>query len=384
MIPVNEPLLNGNEKKYLDECIDTGWISSEGPFVQRFEEKMAAAASRKYGIAVCNGTVALEVAVAALGLLPGDEVIMPAFTIISCAAAIVRRGCMPLLVDSEPLTWNMDVEKLKAKIENEIEIKKNNKLKAIMVVHIYGLPVDMAPVIEIADKYGLKIIEDAAEMHGQRYKGRPCGSFGDISTFSFYPNKHITTGEGGMVLTDDDRLAERCRSLRNLCFQSKKRFVHEELGYNFRMTNLQAALGLAQLERLEEFVARKRRMGKRYNDLLLNVEGLELMPEKTVYAENIYWVYAMVLKDPVPFDAEDAMRRLGQRGIGTRPFFWPMHEQPVFRRMGLFEGERYTVAERLGRRGFYIPSGMALTEAQMKEVAEAVKEIMRTEKKGKS
>ncbi|RPI35588.1 MAG: aminotransferase class I/II-fold pyridoxal phosphate-dependent enzyme, partial [Nitrospiraceae bacterium] len=302
MIPVNEPLLNGNEKKYLSECIDTGWISSEGPFVQKFEEGVAAAAGRRYGIAVCNGTVALEAAVAALELQPGDEVIMPAFTIISCAAAIVRRGCVPVLVDSDPLTWNMDVEKLKTKIENEIDIKKNKKLRAIMVVHIYGLPVDMDPVIEIAGNYGLKIIEDAAEMHGQRYKGRPCGSFGDISTFSFYPNKHITTGEGGMVLTDDGRLAERCRSLRNLCFQPGKRFVHEELGYNFRMTNLQAALGLAQLERLEEFVARKRRMGKSYNEMLMRVEGLELMTTSTEYAENIYWVYGIVLEDAVPFD----------------------------------------------------------------------------------
>jgi perosamine synthetase len=377
MIPVNEPLLNGNEKKYLSECIDTGWISSEGPFVQKFEEGVAAAAGRRYGIAVCNGTVALEAAVAALELQSGDEVIMPAFTIISCAAAIVRRGCVPVLVDSDPLTWNMDVDKLRTKIKIEIEKKKNRKIKAIMVVHIYGLPVDMDPVIEIAGNYGLKIIEDAAEMHGQRYKGRPCGSFGDISTFSFYPNKHITTGEGGMLLTDDERLAERCRSLRNLCFQSKKRFVHEELGYNFRMTNLQAALGLAQLERLDEFVERKRRMGKRYNEMLMRVEGLELMTTNTEYADNIYWVYGMVLKDAVPFDAEEAMKRLGSRKIGTRPFFWPMHEQPVFRKMGLFEGERYPVAERLARRGFYIPSGLALTEAQLEEAAEAVKEMMK-------
>ena len=369
MIPVNEPLLNGNEKKYLDECIDTGWISSEGPFVQQFEERMAAVVGRRHGISVCNGTAALEAAVAALDLRPGDEVIMPTFTIISCAAAVVRRGCVPVLVDSDSLTWNMDVAQIEARI--------TPRTRAIMVVHIYGLPVDMDPVLELAARHGLKIIEDAAEMHGQTYRGRPCGSFGDLSVFSFYPNKHVTTGEGGMVLTDDDRLAERCRSLRNLCFQAKKRFVHEELGYNFRMTNLQAALGLAQLERLEEFVARKRRMGARYTELLSMVEGVELMPARTEYAENIYWVYGMVLKDKVPFDAEEAMRRLGQKGIGTRPFFWPMHEQPVFRKMGLFTDERYNVAERLARRGFYIPSGMALTDGQMAEVAGAVREILR-------
>jgi perosamine synthetase len=272
----------------------------------------------------------------------------------------------------------MDAEMLRARLETEIEKKGNRKIKAIMVVHIYGLPVDMDPVMEVAGRYGLKIIEDAAEMHGQTYRGCPCGSFGDLSTFSFYPNKHVTTGEGGMVLTDDDRLAERCRSLRNLCFQ-KKRFVHEELGYNFRMTNLQAALGVAQLERLEEFVARKRRMGQRYAELLSRVEGLEFMPAKTDYADNIYWVYGMVLKDEVPFDAEEAMKRLGQKGIGTRPFFWPMHEQPVFRKMGLFAKECHPVTERLARRGFYIPSGLALTDEQMDEVAVAIKELMRDE-----
>jgi perosamine synthetase len=281
-----------------------------------------------------------------------------------------------MLVDSDPLTWNMDVGQLKGKLQTEIELKGNKRIKAIMVVHIYGLPVDMDPVLELAQQYGLKIIEDAAEMHGQTYRGRPCGSFGDFSTFSFYPNKHITTGEGGMVVVDDDNLADRCRSLRDLCFQPQKRFVHEDFGYNFRMTNMQAALGVAQLERLDEFVARKRRMGRRYTELLGGIEGLELMPEKTDYAENIYWVFGMVLKDEVPFDAKEAMRRLGEKGIGTRPFFWPMHEQPVLQKMGLFHGETYPVAERLARRGFYIPSGMALTDGQMETVVVAVKELM--------
>ena len=376
MIPVNEPLLNGNEKKYLNECIDTGWISSEGPFVKRFEHDMAAAVGRRHGIAVSNGTAALELAIASLGLEPGDQILMPTFTIISCAAAVVRCGCVPVLIDSEPSTWNMDLASLKAKVEDEIGRKGNRKLKAIMVVHIYGLPVEMDPVQELADRYGLKIIEDAAEMHGQTCRGRRCGGFGDLSTFSFYPNKHITTGEGGMVLTDDDHLAERCRSLRDLCFQPAKRFVHDELGYNFRMTNMQAALGVAQLERLDEFVARKRRMGARYTEMLAAVEGLELMPAKTEYAENIYWVFALVLKESVPFDGKEAIRRLAQAGIGTRPFFWPMHEQPVFQGMGLFQGERHPVAERIARRGFYIPSGMALTDAQQATVVAAIKELI--------
>jgi perosamine synthetase len=369
MIPVNEPLLNGNEKHYLNECIDTGWISSEGPFIRKFEEGMAGLAQRKHGIAVCNGTVALEAAIAALELKPGDEVILPSFTIISCAAAVVRRGCVPVLVDSDPLTWNMDV--------SQIEPRITPRTRAIMAVHIYGLPVDMDPLLALARKYGLKVIEDAAEMHGQTYNGKPCGSFGDLSTFSFYPNKHITTGEGGMILTDDDSLAERCRSLRNLCFMAKKRFVHEELGFNFRMTNLQAALGLAQLERLSEFVGRKRAMGRLYTELLADAPGLQLPLARTLYAESIYWVYGVVLGEEVPFDAEEAMRRLGEMKIGTRPFFWPMHEQPVFRRMGLFAGERHPIAERLARRGFYLPSGMALREEQISRAAEALRKAMK-------
>jgi perosamine synthetase len=367
-IPVNEPLLDGNEKKYLNECIDTGWISSEGPFIQQFEERFAARMGRRYGIAVCNGSVAIDAAIAALGIGKGDEVILPTFTIISCAAAIVRAGAIPVALDCDPDTWNIDVSQIEAKI--------TPKTKAIMVVHIYGLPVDMEAVLSLADKYGLHVIEDAAEMHGQTYRGRPCGSFGTISTFSFYPNKHITTGEGGMILTDDEHLAERCRSLRNLCFQPHQRFVHEELGWNFRMTNLQAAMGVAQLERLDEFVARKRRMGQRYTELLSDVPGLQLPVPKTDYADNIYWVYGIVLKEDVPFEAKEAMRRLSQYKIGTRPFFWPMHEQPVFQKMGLFEGVSCPVAERIARRGFYIPSGLALTDEQISRVAQAVAEIL--------
>lgn len=368
-IPVNEPLLDGNEKQYLNQCIETGWISSEGPFVKQFEEAFAARVGRKHGIAVSNGSVALDAAIVALGIGSGDEVILPTFTIISCAAAIVRAGAIPVVVDCNPQTWNMEIEQVEAKI--------TSKTKAIMVVHIYGLPVDMEPIQNLAQKYGLLVIEDAAEMHGQTYNGQPCGSFGNISTFSFYPNKHITTGEGGMLVTDDDRLAERCRSLRNLCFQPQQRFVHEELGWNLRMTNLQAALGIAQLERLDEFVVRKRKMGERYTQLLGNVSSLKLPVPRTNYAENIYWVYGVVLNDDVPFDAAEAMKRLRDYNIGTRPFFWPMHEQPVFHKMGLLKGESHPVAERLARRGFYLPSGMALTNTQIERVVDALLEILK-------
>jgi perosamine synthetase len=213
-------------------------------------------------------------------------------------------------------------------------------------------------------------------MHGQTYRQRPCGSFGDISTFSFYPNKHITTGEGGMLVTDNAQLANRCRDLRNLCFKPEQRFVHDELGWNFRMSNLQAALGVAQLERLDEFVGRKRRMGKRYTELLADTPGVQLPLAATDYADNIYWVFAMVLNDDVSFDAKEAITRLGKLGIGTRPFFWPMNKQPVFLNMGLFADEHCPVAERIARRGFYIPSGIALTDEQIERSAAAVREIL--------
>lgn len=366
-IPVNEPLLDGNEKKYLVECIDTGWISSEGPFVDRFEEGVARRLGRKYGVAVCNGSAALDAAIAALKLGPGDEVILPTLTIISCAAAIVRAGATPVVVDADPATWNMNVSQVSEKI--------TSRTRAIMAVHTYGLPVDMAPILELADKHGLKVIEDAAELIGQTYNGRSCGSFGDISTLSFYPNKHLTTGEGGMILTDDAELAERCRSLRNLCFQ-EKRFVHKELGWNFRMSNLQAALGLAQLERLDEFLERKRQLGRNYDKFLNGIGELQLPLPATDYSENIYWVYGVVLRDQLPFDAQFAMEQLTQHRVGTRPFFWPMHEQPVFRRMGLFGQLRCPVAERLGRRGFYLPSGLAISDSQQRRVADALKAVV--------
>ena len=369
MIPVNEPLLDGNEKNYLLECIETGWISSEGPFIKIFEEKFARLVDRSYAIAVANGTAALDIAIEALGIGPGDEVILPTFTIISCIGQIIRAGAIPVLVDSDPLTWNMNVNQVAAKI--------TPRTKAIMAVHIYGLPVDLDPLLELADRHGLRLIEDAAEMHGQTYKSKPCGSFGDISTFSFYPNKHITTGEGGMVVTDDDALADKACSLRNLCFQPAKRFVHERLGWNYRMTNMQAALGMAQLEQLDVHVARKRHMGQRYTELLSVLPGVQLPLPRTDYADNIYWVYGLVLDDVFGYDAEEAMRRLAARSIGCRPFFCPMHMQPVLKRMRLFNDEIYPVAERLYRQGFYIPSGMALTDEQIERVAETISEVLR-------
>ncbi len=367
-IPVNEPLLSGNEKKYLIECIETGWISSEGAFVKKFEKRFAQTVERKYGIAVANGTGALDIAVKAIGIGNDDEVIMPTFTIISCITQIIRSGAKPVFIDSNPLTWNMDISQIEAKI--------TKKTKAIMIVHIYGLPVDMQPILDLAKKYKLKIIEDAAEMHGQTYNGKACGSFGDISIFSFYPNKHITTGEGGMIVTNNEELAEKCKSYRNLCFQQQKRFVHEELGWNYRMTNLQAAVGLAQLENLDKHVKRKREIGNLYNELLKDIPNIQLPLPKTKYAENIYWVYGIILKKECNYNALEIMKKLGAEKIGTRPFFYPMHLQPVFTKKGMFKNQKYPIAENMAERGFYIPSGLGISDEQIEKVSNILKSIL--------
>jgi len=363
MIPVNTPLLSGNELKYVTECIETGWISSEGPFIKQFEEGFAKYIGTKHGVAVSNGSAALDVAIKAIGITTGDEVIMPAFTIISPAQSVVTAGGIPVLVDSCLNTWNMDVTQIEAKI--------TPKTKAILVVHIYGLPVDMQPVLDLCKKYNLKLIEDAAEMHGQTYNGKMIGSFADISIFSFYPNKHITTGEGGMILCNDDALAEKCKYYRNLCFEPNgRRFVHHEIGWNYRMTNLQAALGVAQLEKIEYHIQRKREVGNLYTEILKDIKGFQLPLQKTSYAENIYWVYGLVA------DTEEMqvamVEKLNKAKIGTRPFFWCIHEQPVFIKMGLFVNESYPNAEKIARNGFYVPSGLGLSDEEVMEVCKVI------------
>jgi perosamine synthetase len=376
MIPVNEPLLGDQELEYVTECVRTGWVSSAGRFIEEFERKWAAYCARKYGVAVSNGTAALQVAVASLGLRPGDEVIMPTFTIISCALAVVYAGGVPVLVDSDPQSWTMDV--------NQIARKITPRTKAIMPVHIYGHPADMDPILELADSNNLAVIEDAAEAHGAQYlagrRGREsvwrrCGSFGSLSCFSFYANKLITTGEGGMVLTDDAELVDKARSLRNLCFQADRRFYHESLGFNFRLTNLQAALGVAQLERMDGIVARKRRIGEEYTRQLKEIKSLQL-PTEEPWARSVYWMYGVVLLEKTGMDAQALARKLAAHGIETRPFFVGMHEQPVFRQQEWFRNETYPVAERLARQGLYLPSGVALTEEQLEHVVQALREIL--------
>ncbi len=367
LIPVNEPLIGEQEKKYVMECLETGWISSEGHFIREFEEKWAAYCGMKYGVAVSNGTVALEIAVASLNLKPGDEVILPSFTIISCAQAITKANAVPVLVDCDPETWCMDV--------SQVETRITPRTRAIMPVHIYGHPVDMAPLRELAQKYHLVILEDAAEAHGGEYRGQKCGGLGDISCFSFYANKIITTGEGGMVLTNDEQQAEHLRSLRNLCFRKERRFYHTGLGNNFRLTNIQAAIGLAQIERIEQSIQHKRWMASAYTERLKTLEMLSL-PVERPWAKNVYWMYGLVLDPSTGMDAVEFARRLARAGVMTRPFFLGMHEQPVFHAMGLFQNEHYPVTEHIARQGLYLPSGMTITEAQIEQVCQTVRKIL--------
>jgi perosamine synthetase len=376
VIPVNEPLLAEEDFKALEDTFRTGWISSAGRYVDEFEQSWAAYCGVEHGIAVSNGTTALIVAVDAIGIGAGDEVIMPSYTIISCASAVIRAGGTPVLVDCMPDTFCMDVDQIEAKI--------TSNTKAIMVVHMFGHPVDMDPVVAIAEKHGLIIIEDAAEVHGAKYlSGRngnnphwqTCGGIGHISTFSFFANKLITTGEGGMVITNNPDFAKRCRDLRNLCFRSDRRFLHTEHGHQFRLTNMQAALGVNQVKRIESIVDRKRRIAADYYERLNDIPGVQL-PLELDWAKSVYWVYSILLDDSRDLDAVGFAAALREKGVETRPFFLGMHEQPVFHDMGLFQGESYPVTERIARKGLYVPSGLAISEEQIDSVSNAVREVL--------
>jgi len=370
LIPVNEPLIGEKEIEYVNEALKSGWISSEGKFITALEARFAKYTGRRFGVAVNNGTNALILALRALNLPEGSEVIIPSFTIISCAIACIYNNLIPVFVDAEEDTWNMDASK--------IEERLTERTRAIMAVHIYGHPVDMDEILKIAQKNSLYIIEDFAEAIGSEYKGKRCGTFGDISCVSFYANKVITTGEGGMCLTDNDELAERLKRLKNLAFIPEKRFIHFELGFNFRMTNIQAAIGLAQTERIEEHVAKKVWIGKAYNELLkpLEEEGLIKLPVEKEWAKNTYWMYGIVLNNNLKTTSDLVMKKLADKGIQTRPFFYPLHLQPAFERFSWFKKEKLHVSEILYKYGFYIPSGLTLTEEQIIKVVSALKEVL--------
>jgi perosamine synthetase len=367
-IPVNVPLITESDVKAVSQCLIDGWISGEGPVVTEFESKMATASNRKIGISVANGTVAIDLAIELFDLEPGDEVILPSFTIISCLSQVLRKGAIPRFIDADRNTWNLDVNKLEEKIT------KNTRL--IIAPHIYGLPIDMDPLIQIAANYGIPILEDAAESHGLAYKDRVCGSFGDLSTFSFYANKHITTGEGGMLVMDKEELADRLRRLRNLNFRDGERFVSDELGWNYRISSLQAALGTSQLNRLQDIIKKRKEIGSFYQGALKDVQDIRLPLESTTYADNNYWVFGILLEGRHKGKAREIEAILNSKGVGTRPFFQPLHRQPVLKKYGFADQDSLPISENLGTSGFYIPNGLGSDFADFELVAETVSGVL--------
>lgn len=361
IIPVSDTRLDGNELRYVTQCLQSNWISSAGRFVREFEEAFAAAVGCRYGVACANGTTALHLALATLGLGPGDEVLIPTFTMIATANAVRYTGATPVLVDAERETWNLDVTQLAAKV--------TPRTRGIVVVHTYGHPVDMAPVLDLAERRGLWVVEDAAEAHGARYRDRSAGSLGRAAAFSFYANKIVTTGEGGMVTTSEPELARLARRLRDHAFSEERHFWHKYVGFNYRMTALQAAVGLAQTERLEELVEIRRRNAARYTERLRRLPGLTL-PVERPWARNVYWMYGLLVEDEFGISRDVLRARLARQGIETRTFFIPIHLQPIY--YELYRGQRYPVAEDLCRRGLYLPSGATLTEAEVDYVCEMV------------
>ncbi len=361
VIPVADTLLDGNELRYLTECVRSNWVSSIGPFVCKFESQFAKACDCEFGVACANGTVALHLTLATLGLGPGDEVIIPAFTMIATANAVSYTGASPVLVDSEPETWNMDVSLLEEKI--------TPRTRAIIVVHTYGHPAPMDEVNEIAKRHGLYVIEDAAEAHGAEYRSRRAGSLGDAGSFSFYANKIITTGEGGMITTNNAELAEVARRLRDHAFSSERHFWHQYRGFNYRMTNMQAAIGLAQTERLTELSERRRIKARIYTEMLSQARGLT-QPRELPGVRNVFWMYGILVGEEFGCSRDELRRILAQQGIETRTFFIPIHFQPIY--FAQFKGQRYPVAETLCQKGMYLPSGAGLTETDVRFVAESV------------
>lgn len=369
-IPVNTPLINNKDALSVAKTIKSGWISSEGPSVKEFEKKIAKFLDRKFGCAVSSGTAALEIAIRSLGLNKNDEVIMPSFTIISNAMAIVKSSAKPILVDVNLNTWNIKIE--------DIEKKITKKTKCLMIPHIYGLANDMDKILKITKKYNLYLIEDAAEVFGLKYKNKQCGSFGDISILSFYANKHITTGEGGMLLTNNPKLNEKFKDYRNLCFGSKKnRFNHYDISWNYRYTNIQAALGLSQLKRIGKIIKKKHEIGNYYYKHFKNIKNIILQPNKLSYCKNIYWVFGIVLKKNNKNNISSVIKKLQSKNIGTRPFFWPMHKQDAFKKKNYFKNIKLSNSEFISKNGFYLPSGLGLTSKELKFVKDTVISILK-------
>ena len=369
-IPVNVPKIFNQEKINVKKCLDTGWISSEGKYVKKFEESFSKYNKRIFGVAVSSGTAALEIGMKSLNLKKGDEVIIPTFSIISTALCVIKLGLKPVLVDSNIYTWNMDSDQVIKKI--------TKKTKAIIITHIYGFPVDMKKILAIAKKKNIKIIEDSAEMIGQTYFKKRCGTFGDLSTFSFYANKHITTGEGGMILTNNKKMYNKCKSLRNLCFGiGTKKFNHDDIGWNYRMTNVQAAIGCGQLKNISWIIRRKRQIGKRYISILKKCNKIYIQPYKLSYSKNIFWVFGILLKKNANISRDQVIKKLLKHNIQTRNFFYPMHKQKIFKKMKLFtKRHKFPNSDCLSKKGFYLPSGLGITNVEIDFVAKTLLKIL--------
>jgi len=364
IIPVCAPVLDEREKRKVLECIDSGWISSLGEKIGEFERKFAEKVGAKYGIAVTSGTTALHLVLYTLGIGEGDEVIVPTFTMIATANAVRYCGAKPVLVDSEPRTGNIDVEKIEEKI--------TSRTRAIIPIHTYGHPAEMDKILALAKKYDLWVIEDAAEAHGAEYKGRKIGSIGDAATFSFYANKIITTGEGGMITTNNSEIYEIARNLRDHAFSQEMHFWHKLVGFNYRMTNLQAAIGLAQLEKFDELVEKRIENARLYTSLLKDIEGLVLPPE-TEGIKNVFWMYGIRVKDSFGISRDELRERLARKGIETRTFFIPIHLQPIYWKD--YVNEDFPVSEALCKEGLYLPSSSGLKKEEIYFIAETIRGI---------
>lgn len=361
-IPVNQPDLSSKAREYVLDAVESGWISSAGPYIKKFEDAYASWLGIKHAVTVVNGTAALHLSLAALDIGPGDEVIMPDLTIISCPLAAIYCGAKPVFVDVDPKTFTIDPQKIESKI--------TKRTKAIMPVHLYGHPADMDPIMTIAKKHDLFVVEDAAEAHGARYRGKLVGGIGDIGCFSLYANKVVTSGEGGMVVTNNKKLADRMRLLKDLAHSPKKRFYHEHVGFNYRMTNLTAAVGLAQLESVDIYIAKKKWMANMYAKYLKDVPYITL-PSEMPWAESVYWMYAITLTPDAPMTKDELRGKLLNQGVDTRDFFYPLHNQPIIKQRGSFP-----VSTRASKRGFYLPSGLAITKEQIKRVSYVLNDIV--------
>lgn len=365
-LPVAAPVFAGNEKAYVNACLDSTWISSRGEFLDRFEREFADFCGVQHALTCINGTAALHLALLGLGIGPGDEVIVPTLTFVASPNAVSYCGATPVFIDIEPETWNLDISQLESKI--------TPKTKAIMVVHLFGHPVDMDPVLEIARRHGLYVVEDAAEAIGAEYKGRRTGGLGDVATFSMYGNKIITSGEGGVITTNDPELAKRMKMLRGQGQDFERRYWFPILGYNYRLTNVQAAIALAQLEQADWHIARRRENAALYAELFRDLPQFQIQPEKP-WAKNVYWINSVVLPEDFPLSRDETMAALAKQGIETRPFFYPMHTLPMY--TSLAAGQAFPVADTIAARGMNLPSGADLTPNEVAYVVEQLAQLAR-------